>query len=204
MVNRRSLLAAVTLTCACSAGGQKPLTVAEMPEPSGEIALADIKKLSSDEFEGRLPGTRGEQLAVDYIVKQMTASGLEPGGPNGTWTQKVPLVGLTPQFSVPLTVKKGAETLTFKVNDEFVPFSKQVTDAISLDSSELVFAGYGVQAPEFQWDDFKGVDVKGKTLIVLVNDPQVPLASDPSQLDPAMFGGKRMTYYGRWTYKYEK
>jgi Zn-dependent M28 family amino/carboxypeptidase len=79
-----------------------------------------------------------------------------------------------------------------------------VTDTSSLDNSELVFAGYGVTAPEFKWDDFKDVDVKGKTIVVLVNDPQIPSASDPSQLDPSMFNGKAMTYYGRWTYKFEE
>jgi len=204
MILRRSILAAILFSAACVTAPKAPLTVAQMPDISTEMALADIRKLSSDEFEGRLPGTSGEQLTVDYITRQMTASGLEPGNPNGTWTQKVPLVGLTPEFSGPLTVKKGAQTLTFKVNDEFVPFSKQVTDTVALDNSDIVFAGYGVQAPEYQWDDFKGMDVKGKTLLVLVNDPQVPMASDPSQLDPAMFGGKRMTLYGRWTYKYEK
>src|SRR5580765_5180895 len=155
MVRRLPLLF-LLLATACSSAPPKPLTLAQMPEISTAMPLADIAKLSSDEFEGRLPGSKGEQLSVDYIRKQFIASGLEPGNPDGTWTQKVPLVGLTPEFSGPLTVKKGAQTLTFKVDDEFVPFSKQVTDDVKLDNSEMVFVGYGVQAPEFQWDDFKG------------------------------------------------
>jgi len=206
MINRRLLLLAVACASACSSAPPKPLTLAQMPEISTAMALADITKLSSDEFEGRLPGSKGEQLAVEYITKQFVASGLVPGNPDGTWIQKVPLVGLTPEAEGPLTVKKDGRTLTFKVEDEFVPFSKQVTDEVKLENSELVFAGYGVQAPEFQWDDFKGVDLKGKTIVVLVNDPQVLTAgsTDPKDLDSSVFGGKRMTYYGRWTYKYEK
>ena len=113
------------------------------------------------------------------------------------------MVGLTPEFAGPLTVKKGGTILTFKVHDDFVPFSQQVTDQVTLANSDMIFVGYGVQAPEFNWDDFKGVDVKGKTIIVLVNDPQVTLANS-TELDPKTFGGQAMTYYGRWTYKYEK
>ncbi len=101
-------------------------------------------------------------------------------------------------------VKKGGRTQSFKPHDQVVAFSQRVTDAVAVKDSEIVFVGYGVQAPEYQWDDFKGLDVKGKTLIVLVNDPPVPDPADPDALDPKTFGGKAMTYYGRWTYKYEK
>ncbi len=181
-----------------------PVPVAKLPNINTDAVLADIKKLSSDEFEGRLPGTKGEQLTLNYLIEQFKAAGLEPGNPDGTWTQKVPLVGLTPSFSGPLVVKKGGVTKTFKVKDEFVPFSKQVTEDVKLENSEIVFVGYGVQAPEFQWDDYKGLDVKGKTIVMLVNDPPVPDASQPGELDAKIFGGKAMTYYGRWTYKYEK
>ena len=118
--------------------------------------------------------------------------------------QKVPLVSLTATGISPLVVKKGARAQSFKPHDQVVAFSQRVTDAVALKDSEIVFAGYGVQAPEYQWDDFKGLDVKGKTLIVLVNDPPVPDPADPDALDPKTFGGKAMTYYGRWTYKYEK
>jgi Zn-dependent M28 family amino/carboxypeptidase len=168
------------------------------------VILNDIKTLSSDEFEGRLPGSKGEAMTVAYLIDQFRAAGLQPGNPDGSWTQKVPLVGLTPEFAGPLVVKKGGRTETFAVKDDFVPFSEQVTDRIALENSEIVFVGYGVQAPEFQWDDYKGLDVKGKTIVMLVNDPPVPDPANASALDPKTFGGKAMTYYGRWTYKYEK
>jgi Zn-dependent M28 family amino/carboxypeptidase len=200
---RRSVLLLLTLTAACTGAPAKRLTVAEMPATNTDAILTDIKRLSSDEFEGRLPGTKGEALTVQYLEDQFKAAGAEPGNPDGTWIQKVPMVGLTPAFSGPMTVKKGAKTLSFKVNDDIVPFSRQVTDDVALANSEMVFVGYGVQAPEFQWDDFKGVDVKGKTIVVLVNDPQVTLPNS-KDLDPKTFGGKAMTYYGRWTYKFDK
>ena len=97
----------------------------------------------------------------------------------------------------------AARTQTLAWRDDFVAWTKRVADTVSLDKSEIVFVGYGVQAPEFNWDDFKGVDVKGKTMVVLVNDPPVPDPANPAELDPKMFGGRAMTYYGRWTYKYE-
>jgi len=165
--------------------------------------LVDIKKLSSDEFEGRMPGSKGEALTLEYLVKQLKDSSLEPGAPNGEWLQKVSLVGLTPQAQGPFVVKKGAAKKDFKPNDEVVAFSRHVADEAKIENSELVFVGYGVQAPEQQWDDFRGIDVKGKTIVVLVNDPPVTKAGS-SDLDDKVFGGKAMTYYGRWTYKYEK
>ena len=200
---RTSLLTLALLSAACGAGASKPLTVAEMPAINTDAILTDIKKLSSDEFEGRKPGTKGEALTVQYLEDQFKAAGAEPGNPDGSWTQKVPMVGLTPVFSGPMTVKTGAKTLTFKVNDEIVPFSRQVAEDVTLANSEMVFVGYGVQAPEYQWDDFKGLDVKGKTVVVLINDPQVTLPNS-TELDPKVFGGKAMTYYGRWTYKFDK
>jgi Zn-dependent M28 family amino/carboxypeptidase len=176
----------------------------DLPNINTDLALADIKKLASDEFEGRAPGSKGEELTVQYLTQQFKAAGLEPGNPDGTWTQAVPLVGLTATDISPLVVTgKSGKTHSFKFHDEYVAFSRRVQDQISLDKSPIVFAGYGVQAPESGWDDFKGMDVKGKTIVVLVNDPQVTLASDPSKLDPAVFNGKAMTYYGRWTYKFD-
>ena len=194
------LLAACTSTPAPPA----PLAVAAMPEIDTSAMLADIRTLASDQFGGRAPGSPGEELTVKYLVERFSAAGAEPGNPDGTWIQKVPLVGLTGTSLTPLTVRKGRATHTFKVHDEVVAFSQRVTDAIAVKDSEIVFAGYGVQAPEFQWDDFKGLDVKGKTLVVLVNDPPVPDPANPDALDPKTFGGRAMTYYGRWTYKYDK
>ena len=166
--------------------------------------LERIRVLASDEYEGRAPGTKGEDLTVSYLVEESKKLGLQPGNPDGTYVQKVPLVGITGAEAQPLTVTKGSRTRTFKWADEVVAWTKRVTDTASIDDSDLIFAGYGVTAPEYSWDDFKGIDVRGKTLVVLVNDPQVPDAGDPSKLDPKMFNGQAMTYYGRWTYKYEK
>ena len=176
--------------------------MADLPSISTDAILADIRKLSSDEFEGRAPGSKGEQLTVQYLTDQFKAAGLEPGNPDGSWIQKVPLVGLKPAAQGPFVVKKGTQTRNFKTRDEVVVFSKHVTAEVKLDNSELVFAGYGVQAPELMWDDFAGMDVKGKTIIVLVNDP--PVTKADGTLDDKVFGGKAMTYYGRWTYKHDK
>ena len=166
-----------------------------MPTVDGSAILAHVKILASDEFEGRAPGTKGEDLTVKYLVDEFQKLRLKPGNTDGTFIQKVPLVGITPDPATALTFKKGAQAETLKFKDDFVAWTKHVADSASLDDSELVFVGYGVEAPEFKWDDYKGVDLKGKTIVVLINDP--PLA------DSKLFGGKAMTYYGRWTYKFE-
>ena len=201
----RKHLIALTLVAAaagCSQEPTGPVAMKDLPNINTDLALADIKKLASDEFEGRAPGSKGEDLTVQYLSDQFKAAGLEPGNPDGTWTQAVPLVSLTPKNISPLTVTgKNGKTHAFKIRDEFVPFSRRVEEKVALEKSPLVFVGYGVQAPEFGWDDFKGLDVKGKTIVVLVNDPQVTGAD--GTLDPAVFSGNAMTYYGRWTYKYD-
>jgi Zn-dependent M28 family amino/carboxypeptidase len=175
-----------------------------MPKIEPQPILDHIKVLASDEFEGRSPGTRGEDLSVKYIEDRFKKLGLKPGNPDGTYTQKVPLVGITASQAKPFTVTKGTRTETFKWADDVVAWTKHVADSAALENSDIVFAGYGVEAPEFNWDDFKDVDVKGKTIIVLVNDPAVPDPADPTKLDPKVFGGNAMTYYGRWTYKFEE
>ena len=195
------LLAAACATAPPPPPAQK--TLADFPNVSVDAILADTTKLASDEFEGRAPGSKGETLSVQYISDEFKKAGLEPGNPDGTWVQKVPLVAITGAPS-PLVVQKGGTKKTFKVTDDFIAFSKHVVDEVKIENSELVFVGYGVQAPEYKWDDFKGVDVKGKTIIVLVNDPPVPDPSNPKELDAKTFGGRAMTYYGRWTYKFEK
>jgi Zn-dependent M28 family amino/carboxypeptidase len=190
------------LAAGCSPGPEPRLAVADLPEIDRAAALAHITRLASDEFQGRAPGSQGETLAVEYLIEQFKAAGLEPGNPNGAYTQDVPLVGLTPREMTPLEVRTRGEAQTFAPGDDVVAFSQRVTDAVALEQSEVVFAGYGVQAPEFDWDDYAGLDVRGKTVVVLVNDPQVTDAS--GGLDPNVFGGRAMTYYGRWTYKYAK
>jgi Zn-dependent M28 family amino/carboxypeptidase len=169
----------------------------------GQAVLEHTKVLASDAFEGRGPGTKGETLTVEYLTKQLASFGLKPGGADGSWVQPVPLVGITVKGAPPLVFRKGAEERRLAWHDDYVAWTKRVAERVSLDASELVFVGYGVQAPEFQWDDYKGVDLAGKTMVVLVGDPPVEDAKHPGRLAPAVFGGKAMTYYGRWTYKYE-
>jgi Zn-dependent M28 family amino/carboxypeptidase len=176
--------------------------IGQLPPIDLNALLAHTKKLSSDEFEGRAPGTKGEELSVNYLADQFKTVGLKPGNTNGTYFQPVPLVGITPT-PAPLVFRKGGQPQTLKWKDDVVAWTKHVAPSASLQDSELVFVGYGVVAPEFNWDDYKGVDVKGKTLVMLVNDPPVPDPANPDQLDAKTFGGKAMTYYGRWTYKYE-
>ena len=178
--------------------------VRDLPTVEAPKILEHIKVLADDSFEGRAPGTPGEDKTVEYLTTKFKEIGLAPGNTDGTYVQNVPLVGITPAPAQTLTVQKGAEKHTFAWSKDYVAFTKHVADTAALQNSELVFAGYGVTAPEYNWDDFKGVDVKGKTIVVLVNDPQIPDSADPSQLNAKMFNGKAMTYYGRWTYKYEE
>jgi len=178
------------------------MPIGELPAIDLSALLAHTRKLSSDEFEGRAPGTKGEDLAVNYLADQFKAVGLKPGNTDGTYFQPVPLVGITPT-PAPLVFRKGGQAQTLTWKDDVVAWTKHVADSASIQDSELVFVGYGVVAPEFDWDDYKGVDVKGKTVVMLVNDPPVPDPANAAELDPKTFGGKAMTYYGRWTYKYE-
>ena len=201
------MLSLVSWSCrseAPAAGAASQLAVSDMPEIDTVAVLNDIRTLASDQFGGRAPGSPHEQLTVDFLVRQFREAGAQPGNPDGTWIQKVPLVGIRAIDQTPLQVRTKSGTRAFRTHDDVVAFSQHVADAVAVKDSEMVFAGYGVQAPEYQWDDFKGLDVKGKTLIVLVNDPPVPDPSNREALDPKTFGGPAMTYYGRWTYKYEK
>ena len=196
----RAWFLAVLIATACAKQG--PQTLTQLPDVDGNQVLAHTKVLSSDEFEGRAPGTKGEELTVAYLIDQFKNIGVKPGNTDGTYVQKVPLVGITPT-PAPLVLTKGSQHLTLKWKDDVVAWTKHVADMASIDKSELVFVGYGVVAPEFSWDDYKGVDVKGKTLVMLVSDPPVADSTRPGELDPNTFGGRAMTYYGRWTYKYE-
>jgi Zn-dependent M28 family amino/carboxypeptidase len=178
------------------------LAIGRLPALDVDALLAHTKTLSSDQYEGRAPGTKGEELAVTYIAEQFKKAGLKPGNTDGTYFQKVPLVGITPK-PAPLVFEKGGRRQTLRWKDDVVAWTKHVAPSASISNSDVVFVGYGVVAPEFNWDDYKGLDVKGKTLVMLVNDPPVPDPNNANELDPKTFGGKAMTYYGRWTYKYE-
>jgi Zn-dependent M28 family amino/carboxypeptidase len=174
-----------------------------MPPIDGNAVLEHVKVLASDEYEGRAPGTRGEELSVAYMVDQLKRLGLKPGNTDGTYIQKVPLAGIAVQGSPVLSFRNGGRRQDLKWKDDYVAWTKRFLETVSLDNSKMVFVGYGVQAPEFSWDDYKGVDLKGKTMVVLIGDPPVPDPADPTALDPKTFGGRAMTYYGRWSYKYE-
>jgi Zn-dependent M28 family amino/carboxypeptidase len=177
----------------------------ELKPALDSISAADIlqhtKVLSGDEYEGRGPGTKGEELTVKYLTEQYQRLGLKPGNPDGTYVQKVPLAGLTATTSASFSV--GGKTIDLKFPADYVSVSRRFVPESKVENSDLVFVGYGVVAPEFGWDDYKDVDVKGKTIVMLINDPAVPDANDPAKLDEKLFKGKAMTYYGRWTYKYE-
>ncbi len=167
----------------------------------GEVNAATIekhlKKLSSDEFMGRKPFTEGDTKTVNYLVDQVKKIGLEPGNEN-SYTQEVKLVELDTKPQETLTINGGAEPIELSLGDQFVAYTERVEEKVELIDSELVFAGFGVVAPEYGWNDYEGIDVKGKTVIVLVNDPGFGTG------DSTLFKGDIMTYYGRWTYKYEE
>lgn len=162
--------------------------------------LARTKVLASDDFEGRGPGTRGEEKTVAYLIDEFKKIGLEPGNPDGTYVQDVPMIGVTSKTAA--TFVANGHAVPMQTLQDYVCPSLRFTPHVEIKDSDLVFVGYGVVAPEYGWDDFKGVDVRGKTVVMLINDPPVV---DPAtgELDPKIFGGKAMTYYGRWTYKYE-
>ncbi len=191
------------LLAAFSALAVLALVAADDPESfKADDLLGHIKILSSDAFEGRAPGTLGETKTVEYLTGQFRKLGLKPGNPDGSYVQSVPLVGFQ-ATSVSGTIKVGGKTIELKHPDTWVAVSRRQQEKVAVNNSEVVFVGYGVVAPEYDWDDFKGVDVRGKTVVMLINDPAIPDPNDPARLDPNMFKGKAMTYYGRWTYKYE-
>ncbi|WP_311267990.1 M28 family peptidase [Sphingobium sp. WCS2017Hpa-17] len=168
--------------------------------PSFDVARVsqDIKTLASDDFEGRGPATRAEVKTIDYISAQMKAAGLKPAGPKGSWFQDVPLrmSNITGTPTLSMHIGGSAETLT-QGGEIAVRAAETGQSSVKFADLPLVFVGYGVKAPERGWDDFKGVDLHGKIMVVLVNDPDF----EGGEGD---FGGKLMTYYGRWTYKYEE
>ena len=201
-------LSAISLALASAAMvvpvAQSAIAQAPAAAPAFDPARIDthIKTLSSDAFEGRGPATAGEQKTVAYLVQQLQAAGVEPGGDlvNGQrqWTQRVPLLKSDIVGQPTVTVQRGSKTTALRQGPEIAirsPLNGQTE--IRLNNAPMVFVGYGVSAPERGWDDFKGVDVKGKVIVTLINDPDF----EGGEGD---FGGKAMTYYGRWTYKFEE
>jgi Zn-dependent M28 family amino/carboxypeptidase len=163
--------------------------------------LAHIKILASDELEGRAPGTKGEELSVKYITDQFKQTGLKAGNPDGSYTQEVSLAGIKSEPRMSFAI--GDKTTELKYPDDFIASSARLQPEIKVNNSDVLFVGYGIVAPEYGWDDYKDVDVRGKMILMLIGDPPIPDPKDPSKLDEKMFKGKAMTYYGRWTYKYE-
>ena len=157
----------------------------------------DIATLASDEFQGRAPSSPGEEITVAYLTEKFQEAGLQPGN-NGGWTQDVPLVSIAVEGSPTMTVSGGGADAELEMGTQYVAWTKRVVDQVSLDDSDLVFVGYGIVAPEYDWNDYEGLDMAGKTAVILVNDPGYATQND------ALFRGNTMTYYGRWTYKYEE
>ena len=181
-------------------GGEIALDIPEVEAGLiSEETMKDVTRiLSSDEFEGRMPGTIGEEKTIALLTERFEKAGLKPG--NGdSWLQEVPLIEITGKNYAPLTITDGETDLVFDFGSEWVGVTYREEAKTQLANSELVFVGYGINAPEKGWNDYAGVDVKGKTVVILVNDPDWQTEG----LD-GPFGGKAMTYYGRWTYKYEE
>lgn len=168
------------------------------PEIDGADFAAHIKTLASDRFGGRAPGSEGERLTTDYLIAQFKRMGLEPGN-HGQWLQEVPAVSTTlTNTSTKLDIDAGGKSVQFAYGTDYIAGTLEQKSAVDLAGSDIVFAGYGVDAPEYHWNDYAGLDVQGKTVIVLVNDPGW------GNQDVSLFKGRAMTYYGRWTYKYEE
>ena len=157
-----------------------------------------VRVLASDAFEGRAPATSGEEKTIAYVVDELKKAGVQPGGERGTWTQDVPLVRAQVEGAVSASLRIGGETQTLTNGDDVVLQSLSPVDRVALVDAPLVFVGYGITAPERGWDDYKGADLKGKVAVVLVNDPDFETNA------PGAFDGRAVTYYGRWTYKYEE
>ena len=195
---KRSVSLILTLALGACAPSVTTTATPAAATVSTERMLADIKTVSSDEFLGRGPATPGEELTANYIRDRLKAAGVQPGGPNGSWFQDVPLLQSDIVGKPSLSVTVDGETVPLTQGQEIaVRASMQNVSSINIKDAPIVFLGYGVKAPERNWDDFKGENVRGKVGIVLINDPDF----ETGQGD---FGGKAMTYYGRWTYKYEE
>jgi Zn-dependent M28 family amino/carboxypeptidase len=157
----------------------------------------DVQILSSDDFEGRFPASLGEEKTIAFLKEEFEKVGLEPG--NGdSYFQEVPLVEITATPQTDLIITGGNEPLSFAFKDDFVGLTLRVQEKVTVEDSDMIFVGYGIVAPEYDWNDYEGLDVQGKTVVMLVNDPGF------ATQDPELFNGRAMTYYGRWTYKYEE
>jgi Zn-dependent M28 family amino/carboxypeptidase len=187
------LMAALLLASCAGQQGEEPTPV----RVDEGLFRRHLATLSGDDFEGRKPATRGEEKTVEYIREQFQAVGLKPGN-GATYFQSVPLVEITADPNIVLSVTRGDDELKFAYPQDTVVWTKRVVPSAALEQSELVFVGYGIVAPEYDWNDYAVADIKGKTAVILINDPGFVTR------DPQLFNGRAMTYHGRWTYKYEE
>ena len=195
-----ALLVGVAVSAAAPRGhtGLIPVPKITVPAITGDTIRDVTKELSSDRYEGRGPGSRAEDLTITYIINRFKAAGLKPGN-KGSWLQDVPTVDIAAKNADGLTVNAGGQKLHFDFGSDMVVGSYRVTPQTRIKDAPLVFVGYGINAPELGWNDYAGVDMKGKIAVILVNDPDYETADESG-----LFKGRRMTYYGRWTYKFEE
>jgi len=196
-MTRATVLVAAALLTLSTAPGVGAQTDREPSRITPQEIDAHLRFLSSDLLEGRAPATRGGRIAEEYIATELQAFGVKPGVGDSSYFQRVPIDVVKADPSTIKVTASGKANANLRFTDDVVVWPGSATDASSA-KGELVFVGYGASAPEYKWDDFKGTDVRGKILLVLVNDPPATAA------EPNLFGGKAMTYYGRWTYKYEE
>lgn len=195
---RLALLALLGLAACSTASDTAAVPDVALPAMPMDLMKQATQTLSSDAFEGRAPGTPGEAKTLAYLVDQFQKAGLQPGN-KGSWFQDVPLVAITARNVSPLTFTGGSQAMSLSYGPDMVVGTYRVTPKIAVKDSPVVFVGYGINAPEKGWNDYAGVDVKGKTVVILVNDPDWETAGLQGE-----FNGQAMTYYGRWTYKYEE
>jgi len=203
---RYILSAAVIALAACATGPAAPpatdIEAFQHAPLSNEALLSHVRVLASDEFEGRAPGTRGEELTVDYLQRAFEAAGLQPGVtlPDGarSWIQETQLTAATLTNTPTLTLTGSDGARTYAYASQFSAWTRRLEETVSIENAPLVFVGYGVNAPELGWNDYEGVDMRGKIAVILINDPDFETGDDRG------FGGRAMTYYGRWTYKFEE
>jgi len=197
-------LALVAATLALVACGKAPAPAAKpavMPDPvpaaaqeaakaiTGDVLRQAVTEISDDRYEGRAPGTRGDVLARRWLASELGKIGFQPGGADGSWEQPFDLVGIKSQMPAKWTFKVGRKRVDYKWWDDYIGASGTQAPTSAIKDAELVFVGYGIEAPEYQWNDFKGQDLKGKVLVMLNSDPD---------WDPALFAGVTRLYYGRW------
>lgn len=191
----KTLPAALVVVALAAAGhAQSPSAPPSAAIGKAEL-LAHVRFLADDLLEGRGPGTRGDQLTRTYISTQLQAAGLQPGGADGSWMQPVPILGITSEVTTPLRARSATGDATFTAPDDYTAVAGSPDATAAWNGAELVFVGFGIHAPEQQWDDFGDVDLRGKVLLVRNDDPS---------FDPNRFAGKARLYYGRWSYKFEE